>query len=86
MCLLLAYGGYMSISVIETLLGRGCSIWTTAVTITLLFLIIIAMLKVDWDGILLFEEKDDEKKKQIDIKKIKEVFFRLETCINSLSQ
>jgi len=62
MCLILAYGGHLSIGIIETILGGEGGLWTTIATAVLLLIMIIVMFKVDWEKFFPLEEKDDEKK------------------------
>ena len=63
MCLILAYGGYLSIGIIESLLGEEGGYIGTIVSFILLIVILVLMLKVDWEKFLPLEEKDrnDEK-------------------------
>ncbi|MCS7119743.1 MAG: VTT domain-containing protein [Nitrososphaerota archaeon] len=49
MCLILAYGGRLSISAIEVLLGGEGGIFTMLATAILLIIIVCAMLKIDWE-------------------------------------
>ena len=63
MCLSLAYGGYLSIGMIESLLGEEGGYIGTIASFILLIIILVLMLKVDWEKFLPLEEKDrnDEK-------------------------
>jgi len=63
MCLILAYGGYLSIGMIESLLGEEGGYIGTIASFILLIIILVLMLKVDWEKFLPLEEKDrnDEK-------------------------
>ena len=60
MCLILAYGGYFSIGIIEDLLGEAGTIYTTVATAVLLIVIIVAMFKIDWEKFFPLEEKEDK--------------------------
>ena len=53
MCFILAYGGYLSITLIETFLGGDGGSLTIVISAILLIIILIAMLKVDWEKFLL---------------------------------
>jgi len=57
MCLILAYGGYMSISIIEALFGGEGGLLTIIVSTILLLVIIIAMFKIDWEKYFPIKEK-----------------------------
>ena len=63
MCLILAYGGHLSIGMIESLLGEEGGYIGTIASFILLIIILVLMLKVDWEKFLPLEEKDrnDEK-------------------------
>ncbi len=60
MCLILAYGGYFSIGIIEDLLGEAGTIYTTVATAVLLIVVIVAMFKIDWEKFFPLEEKEDK--------------------------
>ena len=62
MCLILAYGGYLSIGIIESLLGEEGGYIGTIVSFILLIVILVLMLKVDWEKILPLEEKTETMK------------------------
>jgi len=53
MTFILAYSGQQSIELIETLFA-GSGLWGTVITSALLIIIIVAMIKIDWEKI--FEE------------------------------
>jgi membrane protein YqaA with SNARE-associated domain len=53
MTFILAYSGQQSIELIETLFA-GSGLWGTVITSALLIIIIVAMIKIDWEK--LFEE------------------------------
>jgi len=62
MCLILAYGGYLSIGMIESLLGEEGGYIGTIASFILLIIILVLMLKVDWEKFLpLEEDRNDEK-------------------------
>ena len=60
MCLILSYGGYFSIGIIEDLLGEAGTIYTTIATAVLLIVLIVAMFKIDWEKFFPLEEKKDK--------------------------
>ena len=60
MCSILAYGGYLSIGLIESIFGTG-GIWTTIISAILLIAIIVVMFKVDWEKVFPMEEKEKTK-------------------------
>jgi len=62
MCLILAYGGCLSIGFIESILGEGGGLWTTIATTALLIIIIVVMFKVDWEKVFLPEEEKRERR------------------------
>ncbi|MBS7657295.1 VTT domain-containing protein [Candidatus Bathyarchaeota archaeon] len=57
MCFILAYGGYMSISVIETLFGGDGGLITIIVSTILLLIIIVSMFKIDWEKYFPIKDK-----------------------------
>ncbi len=61
MCLILSYGGYLSVDIIRSLLGGDGGALTIVVSTVLLIIIIVAMLKIDWEKIFPLEEKTSEK-------------------------
>ncbi len=61
MSFILAYGGRLSIGIIEALLGGEGSILTIVASTVLLFLILLAMFKIDWEKVLPLEEKGEKK-------------------------
>ena len=65
MCLLMAYGGYLSISVLETLFGGEGGLLTIIASTVLLIIIIIAMFKIDWEKYFPLEEKTEKEKKKV---------------------
>jgi len=62
MCLILAYGGYLSIEIIESLLGEEGGYIGMIASFILLIVILILMLKVDWEKFLPLEEKRNDEK------------------------
>ncbi|MBO3803922.1 MAG: VTT domain-containing protein [Candidatus Brockarchaeota archaeon] len=56
MCSILAYGGYLSIGLVESVFGDG-GFQTVLVSAILLLIIIVAMLKVDWEKVFPLEGK-----------------------------
>jgi len=60
MCLILAYGGHLSIGIIKSLMGAEGGYVSIIASILLLIVILILMVKIDWEKILPFEEKSDE--------------------------
>lgn len=56
MCSILAYGGYLSIGFVEGIFGDG-GFQTIIISAILLFIIIMAMFKVDWEKVFPLEEK-----------------------------
>ena len=64
MCFILAYGGSLSIDIIETLLGGEGGPLTTIASLVLLVIIIVAMFKIDWEKFFPLEDKNDETAKQ----------------------
>lgn len=61
MSLILAFGGHLSIGLIETIFG-GCgnTLLSIIITTVLLIIMIVAMFKIDWEKFLP-QEKSDEK-------------------------
>jgi membrane protein YqaA with SNARE-associated domain len=57
MCFILAYGGHMSISFIETILGGEGGALTMIASTVLLVIVIVAMFKIDWEKLFPLEEK-----------------------------
>ena len=62
MSLILAYGGAMSIGFIQNILGEEGGMWSTVILTIILIIIIVAMLKIDWEKFLMkrglkFEEE-----------------------------
>jgi membrane protein YqaA with SNARE-associated domain len=62
MCFILAYGGHLSIDLIESFLGGEGGFWTIIISMILLVIIIIGMFKIDWEKIFPLEDKDNEGK------------------------
>jgi len=60
MCLILAYGGHLSIDVIKGLMGEKDGYVGIIVSIVLLIFILVLMLKIDWEKILPLEERDEK--------------------------
>ena len=63
MCLLLAYGGHLSIGVIEKFMGEEEGYVSAIASAVLLVIILILMLKIDWEKILRLEEKKEDSKR-----------------------
>ena len=61
MCFILAYGGYMSIGIIEAVLGGEGGALTMIASTVLLIIVIVAMFKIDWEKIFPLKDKDMEK-------------------------
>jgi hypothetical protein len=61
---ILACGGYLSIGIIETILGGEGSIWTIMASTVLHIIIIVATLEVDWEEFFPREEKEKKKKQE----------------------
>lgn len=59
MTFILAYSGQKSITLIKTLFA-GSGLWGIVITVALLIIIIVAMMKIDWEKI--FEKHIDTKK------------------------
>jgi len=66
MCLILAYGGYLSAEVIKDLMGGEGGYVSIIVSTILLIVILILMIRIDWEKILPLEERDNEKSKSSD--------------------
>jgi len=66
MCFILAYGGYLSIGIIKTILGgEGADPTLTIIASTILLaIIIVVMFKVDWEKIFPLEKKDEMKREK----------------------
>ncbi len=61
MSFILAYGGRLSIGFIEAIFGgEEGGLWTAIITSVLLVIIVVVMLKVDWEKIFPIEEKKRE--------------------------
>ena len=60
MCLILAYGGHLSIGIIKSFVGEEGGYVSIIVSILLLMIILILMLKIDWEKLLSLEEKKRE--------------------------
>ncbi|MGQ9513969.1 MAG: YqaA family protein [Thermoproteota archaeon] len=56
MCFILSYGGYFSIGFIESIFGNG-GFYAIIISAILLFIIIVVMLKVDWEKFFALKEK-----------------------------
>ena len=61
MCLILAYGGHLSIGIIERFMGEEGGYMTIIASAVLLIIILTLMLKIDWEKIMPLEEKDEKK-------------------------
>jgi membrane protein DedA with SNARE-associated domain len=61
MCSILAYGGYFSISLVERIFGDG-GFYTIIVSAILLFIIIVAMVKIDWEKVFPLAEEPERTK------------------------
>jgi len=64
MCLILAYGGHLSIGIIETILGGNGGVWTIIASTVLLVIVIVAMFKVDWEKYFPLEKKEEKQQKK----------------------
>ena len=66
MCLILAYGGYLSIDIVERLFGEVGGYLGIIISTVLLIVVLILMVKIDWEKILPLkkEDKGDSKNKQ----------------------
>jgi len=64
MCLILAYGGYLSIDVIERFMGEEGGYMTIIASAVLLIIILILMFKIDWEKMLPLEEKKGSSEKE----------------------
>ncbi|HIE19152.1 TPA: hypothetical protein EYP75_05440 [Candidatus Bathyarchaeota archaeon] len=58
MCLILAYGGHLSIGIIKNFIGEEGGYVGIIVSIMLLIIVLILMLKIDWEKLLPLEEKN----------------------------
>jgi len=64
MCLIVAYGGYLSIDAIEALFGGGGGPLTIVASTVLMAIVIIAMFKIDWEKVFPLEEKNKKEPKR----------------------
>jgi membrane protein DedA with SNARE-associated domain len=64
MCLIVAYGGYFSVSAIEALFGEEGGPLTIIASTVLLMVVIIAMFKIDWEKYFPLEEKAEKEPKK----------------------
>lgn len=64
MIYVVAYGGSLSNSFIQSIFGEGGGLWTTIVTVILLIVIIVVMCKVDWEKVIPLKEEDEKNKKK----------------------
>ncbi len=60
MCLILAYGGHLSVDIIKRFIGEEGGYVGIIVTSVLLIVVIILMIEIDWEKILPLEKKDEE--------------------------
>jgi len=60
MCSILAYGGYLSIGFVGSIFGDGGP-YTVVLSVILLLIIIVAMLKVDWERVFPLREERNGK-------------------------
>lgn len=64
MCLILAVGGQLSISIIENMIGEG-ELWLTIVFSVILMAVVVIMLKVDWEKFLTqYIERSEKRSKE----------------------
>jgi len=66
MCLILAYGGRLSVNIIKDFVGGEGGYLTVIFSAVLLIVVLILMLKIDWEKILLLEEKDNKESENSD--------------------
>lgn len=64
MCLTLAYGGYLSIGLVENVFGERGDIWIALASAVLLAIVITIMFKVDWEKVFPLEEKEKKRKRK----------------------
>ena len=58
MCLILAYGGYISAEIIKNLIGGEGGYISVIISTILLIVIMILMIKIDWEKILPLKERE----------------------------
>lgn len=64
MCLILAVGGQLSISIIENMIGEG-ELWMTIIFSVILMAVVVIMLKVDWEKFLTqYIERSEKRSKE----------------------
>jgi membrane protein YqaA with SNARE-associated domain len=61
MCFIVAYGGHLSIGIIETLFGGVGGPFTIIASAVLLVIVIVLMFKIDWEKLFPLEKKDETK-------------------------
>lgn len=61
MCLILAYGGYLSIDIVERLFGEVGGYLGIIISTVLLIVVLILMVKIDWEKILPLKKEDKDK-------------------------
>jgi len=64
MCLILAYGGHLSMDIVKSFLGEGDGYISIIVSTVLLIVILIVILKVDWEKIFPLDETKGENDKK----------------------
>jgi len=60
MCLILAYGGRLSMNIIENFMGEKGGYVSILASTVLLIVVLIVILKVDWEKIFPLEDKDEK--------------------------
>jgi len=62
--LILSYGGYLSIGIIESFFGGNGGAITIIMSTVLLVVIIVAMLKIDWEKLFPLKDKPVNRKEK----------------------
>jgi len=65
MCLILAYGGHLSVNIIKNFMGEKGSYVSIIASTVLLIVVLIIILKVDWEKIFPLEDKDEKNSKNL---------------------
>jgi len=63
MCLILAYGGHLSVNIIKNLIGEEGGYMSMIASTILLIIVLIVILKVDWEKMFPLEDKDKKNSK-----------------------
>jgi len=63
MCLILAYGGHLSVDIVKGFIGEEGGYVGIIVSTVLLIIVLILMIKIDWEKLLPLEKKDEKDSK-----------------------